>query len=887
MFDKFTESAHRVVVLAQEEARALSQEYVGTEHLLLGLIREHKGIAYQALNEAGVTYERALDAIKNLSSAQQEKVGGHIPFTPRAKTVLECALKEMLALGQSYISVEHLLLGLIREGSGVAMQVLTSLEVSAPALREIVHRLIAQEHRAPFGGGTAPVPSMPAAPGGAGMPGPFGPMHPAAFGMMGGHDEHTPDSMLEEYATNLTQRAADGALDPVVGRDVEIERMLQILVRRTKNNPVVIGDPGVGKTAVVEGLAQLIADGKVPQMLHGKELWSLDVSGLVAGSKYRGEFEERLKRVIAEVVERKNVLLFVDEMHSLIGAGSAEGSMDAAGILKPALSRGEIQLIGATTLDEYRKRIEKDAAFERRFQPIFLSEPTIEESIEILEGLQQSYEAHHHVKFSPQAIEAAVTLSDRYVQDRFLPDKAVDLLDEAGARMRLKTLVVPDHIVEIDQEIKEVLAQKYAAVEEQNYVLAAALRDKEKELTAHREALERAWKEAPEVAEVEVGPSEIADVVSMTTGVPVSNLTETQTERLLRMEQVLHERIIGQEEAVTAVSRAIRRSRAGLKDTRRPTGSFLFLGPSGVGKTELSKALAEFLFDSEEALLSFDMSEYMEKHSVSRLVGSPPGYVGYDEGGQLTKAVRQRPYSVVLFDEIEKAHPDVFNILLQIFEEGRLTDSQGRKIDFRNTIVIMTSNVGAREISKEKPLGFSASTRLGLSDDEIKSNVMAEVKRTFRPEFINRLDDIVVFKSLTTDELAEIVDLLIGDLRERLLDQEISIKLTQAAKELIVKEGTDTVYGARPLRRAIQTLVEDPLSEEFLAGRWKPQTIIVADVDRTGSKLKFTKGRGKLPKRRSNTSIAQKQRADIKRTFERSARSSQGGQRAQNTSTGM
>ena len=631
--------------------------------------------------------------------------------------------------------------------------------------------------------------------------------------------------------------------------------MMQILCRRQKNNPLLLGEPGVGKTAVVEGLAQLIVADQVPDILRNRRLVTLDVSALVAGSKYRGEFEERLKKCIKEVEQADDIILFIDELHTIIGAGAAEGSMDAAAILKPPLSRGEIQIIGATTLDEYRKHLEKDSALERRFQTLVVKEPNEEQAVRIMEGLRDKYEEHHHVHFSDEALQAAVSLSDRYIQDRFLPDKAIDVIDEAGARMRIRNMVLPDEIQELDDKLRALRAEKDAAIADQDFERAAEVRDREAKVREERKKAQVEWEDKTEKIVNEIGVEDIADVVSMTTGVPVSNLTEAETEKLLRMESVLHERVIGQEEAVTALSKAIRRSRSGLKDPKRPAGSFIFLGPSGVGKTELSKTLAEFLFNSQDALISFDMSEYMEKHTVSRLIGSPPGYVGYDEGGQLTTAVRQRPYSVVLFDEIEKAHPDVFNILLQILEEGRLTDAQGRMVDFRNTVIIMTSNVGAREITTTAPLGFSSSGATGLNDDEIKTRVMSEVKRLFRPEFLNRIDEIIVFKSLTEDEIVEIVNLMVADLRDRLIEQNMTINMSDAAKRLIAKEGTDLSFGARPLRRAIQRLLEDPISEQILEGKWTSDSVI--DVDVEDEKLVFNQGTGSIPAPRKRDTIAQ------------------------------
>ncbi len=814
MFEKFTDRARKALVFAQEDARMLSQSYVGTEHLLLGLIREQEGIAARALKQLGVSYEEFLEQVEDTVNRETPAPTTHIPFTPRAKRVLELALRETLQLGHNFISTEHLLLGICREGNGVAMQILTSFGLDSDKIRETVYTLINE--------GMA----MTAEGEGEG---------PAGEG-----------SMLEEFARNLTKAAEEGLLDPVIGRDVEIERVMQVLSRRTKNNPVIVGEPGVGKTAIAEGLARLIAAEQVPDTLRGKQLFMLDLAALVAGSKYRGEFEERLKRVLREIQVRGDVILFIDEMHTLIGAGAAEGSIDAASIIKPALARGDLQTIGATTLEEYRKYVEKDPALERRFQPIMVGEPTVEETIAILGGLRDRYEAHHRVHFTDGALEAAAVLSDRYIQDRFLPDKAIDLIDEAGARMRIRNMTIPAEVREAEDFLRKVRADKEAAVVAQDFEEAAALRDQERRLLEERRNLEEDWREAASRIVHDVTEKEIADVVSMATGVPVTNLTEAESDKLLRMEEVLHQRVVGQEEAVTAISKAIRRSRAGLKDPRRPSGSFIFLGPSGVGKTELSKALAEFLFSSEDALISIDMSEYMEKHSVSRLIGSPPGYVGFDEGGQLTKAVRRRPYSVVLFDEIEKAHPDVFNILLQILEEGRLTDSQGRRVDFRNTIVIMTSNVGAREISKSSPLGFNPRPEgKGLGDADIKSRVMSEVKTLFRPEFLNRVDDIIVFKSLSSEELAKIVELMVEDLHQRLLVQGMSIKLSEEALAFVAREGSDVTFGARPLRRSIQRLLEDPISEQILEGRWKAGSIIRVDFD--GKKLTFKKGRGTVP----------------------------------------
>ena len=825
-FEKFTDKARKVLVLAQDEARALHQPYVGTEHILLGLIQEKDGLAAQALERLGVAYDAVVKGIREVASIDEgADVSGHLSFTPRVKRVLENSLREAMQMGQSYISTEHLLLGIVRENEGTALDVLSRLGVKGDDIRTALNDLVGQS---PVYAGRNPF---------------------EAAGTV-------PDSALKEFGTDLTQKARDGKLDPVIGRAGEIERVMQILSRRQKNNPLLIVEPGVGKTAVAEGLAQLIVSNQVPDILRGKRLLTLDVSALVAGSKYRGEFEDRLKKCIKEVKDAGDIILFIDEMHTLIGAGSAEGSIDAAAILKPPLSRGEIQVIGATTIDEYRKHLEKDSALERRFQPITVGEPNEEQALRIMEGLRDRYEAHHQVHFTDEALQAAVTLSDRYIQDRFLPDKAIDVMDEAGARMRIRNMTLPDELREMDDKLRQIRSDKDKAIAEQDFERAAKLRDQESAVKDERAAAEKKWAEDSQKSVHQVTAQDIADVVSMTTGVPVSNLTEAETEKLLRMEGVLHERVIGQEEAVTALSKAIRRSRAGLKDPKRPAGSFIFLGPSGVGKTELSKALAEFLFSSEDALISFDMSEYMEKHSVSRLVGSPPGYVGFDEGGQLTKAVRQRPYSVVLFDEIEKAHPDVFNILLQILEEGRLTDAQGRTVDFRNTVIIMTSNVGAREISAPTTLGFSPEGKAGLSDKEIKSRVMGEVKKLFRPEFLNRIDEIIVFKSLTQEQIVEIAKLMVADLRERLIAQNMTINLTDDAYKLIAKEGTDASYGARPLRRAIQRLLEDPLSEELLEGKWTSGSVIQANVSEDGESLAFVPGTGSIPAPRKHDNIA-------------------------------
>jgi ATP-dependent Clp protease ATP-binding subunit ClpC len=823
-FEKFTDKARKVLVLAQDEARELKQPYVGTEHVLLGLIEEKDGLAAQTLDRLKIKAEDVRGMIKQIVPIDEDaEINAHLNFTPRVKRVLENALREAMQMGQSYIGTEHLLLGIVREGEGTALDVLSRLGVSGEDIRSCLNDLIGQ------------TPVL------AGM-NPFG----------GGRQT---DSILKEFGTDLTKKARDGKLDPVIGRASEIERVMEILARRQKNNPLLLGDPGVGKTAVVEGLAQLIVSKQVPEILADKRIFTLDVSALVAGSKYRGEFEERLKKCLKEVQDEGDIILFIDEMHTLIGAGSAEGSIDAAAILKPPLSRGEIQVIGATTLEEYRKHLEKDTALARRFQTLIVGEPSGDAAVRIIEGLKDRYEAHHNVHYTDEALQAAVSLSQRYIQDRFLPDKAIDVIDEAGARMRIRNMTLPEEVKKADEALRRISEERANAVAAQDYEKASKLLDEEK---AAQEAKDEAIKSCSEKEDAspvqEISVQDIADIISLSTGVPVSDLTEAEAEKLLRMESVLHERVIGQDEAVTALSKAIRRSRAGLKDPKRPSGSFIFLGPSGVGKTELSKALAEFLFNSEDALLSLDMSEYMEKHSVSRLVGSPPGYVGFDEGGQLTKAVRKRPYSVVLFDEIEKAHPDVFNILLQILEEGRLTDSQGRSVDFRNTVIIMTSNVGAQEIAQTTTLGFSGSENVGLTDKEIKSRVMAELKKTFRPEFLNRLDEIIVFKSLTKDEMRQIVSLMIDDLRERLIDLNMTINVSDDALDYLAKEGTDVTFGARPLRRAIQRLIEDPLSEQILAGKWTSGSVIQANFE--DGELVFCEGSGMIPKHRKRDNIA-------------------------------
>lgn len=810
MFERFTEKARRVVVYAQEEARMLNQNYIGTEHLLLGLIREEDGIAYKALTNLGVNLVDVRLQVEDLIGKGVATQIGHIPFTPRAKKVLELSLREALQLGHSYIGTEHILLGLIREGEGVAARVLLSLGADLEKVRNQVIRLLS---------------------------GYQGSRSNKEKGELGSKSYGS--SLLDEFGRNLTMLARDNKLDPVVGRVNEIERVMQILSRRTKNNPVLIGEPGVGKTAVVEGLAQNIAHNEVPELLKGKEIYTLDLGALVAGSKYRGEFEDRLKKVMKEISERKDVILFIDEMHNLVGAGAAEGAIDAASILKPALARGELQTIGATTLDEYRKHVEKDAALERRFQPINVGEPSIEETVSILKGLRDRYEAHHRVSITDSALKAAANLADRYISDRFLPDKAIDLIDEAASRVRIKTMTAPPHFKDVEEKLQKLRQEKEASISAQEYEKAADFRDQEGLLLEEMRELEETWKVPKSSKPMEVTEEEVAHIVATWTGIPVMRLTEEETAKLLKMEDEIHKRLIGQDEAVKAVSRAIRRTRSGLKDPRRPAGSFIFLGPSGVGKTELAKALAEYLFGAEDALIQIDMSEYMEKHTVSRLIGSPPGYVGFEEGGQLTETVRRRSYCVVLLDEIEKAHHDVFNILLQILEDGRLTDAQGRTVDFKNVILIMTSNIGARYIQKATPLGFTSTSDEEHSYRDMKLNVMGELKKTFRPEFLNRLEDVIVFHELIRDEIRAIVDLMIGRLREQMNDQQLDIELTEAAKDHLVDEGYDPSAGARPLRRAIQRLIEDPLSEAILSQKFKAGQTVLVDIGPKG-KIKMT-----------------------------------------------
>ena len=811
MFERFTDRARRVVVLAQEEARMLNHNYIGTEHILLGLIHEGEGVAAKGLESLGISLEAVRAQVEEIIGQGQQAPSGHIPFTPRAKKVLELSLREALQLGHNYIGTEHILLGLIREGEGVAAQVLVKLGADLNRVRQQVIQLLSgyQGKEAVTQGGPA---------------------------------EGTPATslVLDQFGRNLTAAAREGKLDPVIGRETEIERVMQVLSRRTKNNPVLIGEPGVGKTAVVEGLAQAIAKNDVPETLKDKQVYSLDLGALVAGSRYRGDFEERLKKVLKEIKTRGDIILFIDEIHTLVGAGAAEGAIDAASILKPMLARGELQTIGATTLDEYRKHVEKDAALERRFQPIQVKEPSVAHTIEILKGLRDRYETHHRVSITDGALAAAANMADRYVSDRFLPDKAIDLIDEAGSRLRIKRMTAPAELREFDEKIAAARKAKESAIDGQDFEGAAALRDKEKSLMEERTAAEKNWKATDLDKVTEVDEELIAQVLSASTGIPVFKLTEEETARLLRMEDELHRRVIGQDQAIKALSQAIRRTRAGLKDPKRPGGSFIFAGPSGVGKTELSRTLASFLFGDESALIQLDMSEYSERHTASRLFGAPPGYVGYDEGGQLTEKVRRRPFSVVLFDEVEKAHPDIFNSLLQVLEDGRLTDSQGRTVDFKNTVIIMTTNLGTRDISKGQGLGFANSDDDLTNYERMKAKVSDELKSHFRPEFLNRIDDVIVFHQLTKEQIISIVDLMIINLDDRLKVKDMGIELTQGAKDLLAARGYDPLLGARPLRRVIQREIEDALSERILFGELKAGEIIVVGVDGDGPDATFT-----------------------------------------------
>ena len=824
MFERFTDRARRVVVLAQDEARALNHNYIGTEHLLLGLIHEGEGVAAKALESMDVTLDKARAQVVEIIGEGQSAPSGHIPFTPRAKKVLELSLREALQLSHNYIGTEHILLGLLREGEGVAVQALGNLDVDLAALRQAVMQLLSgYDAKETVGSGASAL------------------------------KEGTPSgsAILDQFGRNLTQAAREGKLDPVIGRSKEMERVMQILSRRTKNNPVLIGEPGVGKTAVVEGLSQAIVHGDVPETLRDKQLYSLDMGSLVAGSRYRGDFEERLKKVLKEVRTRGDIILFIDEIHTLVSAGAAEGAVDAASILKPMLARGELQTIGATTLEEYRK-IEKDAALERRFQPVQVDQPTIEQAIQILKGLRDRYESFHRVIITDEAIEAAVKFSDRYINDRYLPDKAIDLVDEAGARLRIRRMTAPPELREIDERIAEVKREKESAIDAQDFERAAALRDDERRLGSERAAKEQAWKNGDLDQVAEVDENLIAEVLAMSTGIPVVKLTEAESTKLLNMEAELHKRIVGQNKAIEALSKSIRRTRAGLKDPKRPGGSFIFAGPTGVGKTELAKALAEFLFDDEDALIQLDMSEFAEKHTVSRLFGAPPGYVGYDEGGQLTEKVRRRPFSVVLFDEVEKAHPDIFNSLLQILEDGHLSDAQGRVVDFKNTVIIMTTNLGSKDIGKSVATGFQSTASGTMDYEEMKAHVNRELKQHFRPEFLNRVDDLIVFPQLSKPEVRQIVDLMIARLDKRLVEQNLSIELTDAAKELLADRGFDPVLGARPLRRAVQRDIEDALSEKILFGEIATGSHILVDAQGEGLLGEFTftsiPGAARLPK---------------------------------------
>ncbi|WP_216896265.1 ATP-dependent Clp protease ATP-binding subunit [Nocardia alni] len=817
MFERFTDRARRVVVLAQEEARMLNHNYIGTEHILLGLIHEGEGVAAKSLESLGISLEGVRSQVEEIIGQGQQAPSGHIPFTPRAKKVLELSLREALQLGHNYIGTEHILLGLIREGEGVAAQVLVKLGADLNRVRQQVIQLLSGYQ------GKEPVES----------------------GSRGESGTPSTSLVLDQFGRNLTQAALEGKLDPVIGRAKEIERVMQVLSRRTKNNPVLIGEPGVGKTAVVEGLAQAIVNGEVPETLKDKQLYTLDLGSLVAGSRYRGDFEERLKKVLKEINTRGDIILFIDELHTLVGAGAAEGAIDAASILKPKLARGELQTIGATTLDEYRKYIEKDAALERRFQPVQVGEPTVEHTINILKGLRDRYEAHHRVSITDSALVAAATLADRYINDRFLPDKAIDLIDEAGARMRIRRMTAPPDLREFDDKIADARREKESAIDAQDFEKAARLRDKEKQLVAKRADREKQWRSGDLDVVAEVDDEQIAEVLANWTGIPVFKLTEEETTRLLRMEDELHKRIIGQEDAVQAVSKAIRRTRAGLKDPKRPSGSFIFAGPSGVGKTELSKALANFLFGDDDALIQIDMGEFHDRFTASRLFGAPPGYVGYEEGGQLTEKVRRKPFSVVLFDEIEKAHQEIYNTLLQVLEDGRLTDGQGRTVDFKNTVLIFTSNLGTSDISKAVGLGFTQSNIEGSNYERMKLKVNDELKKHFRPEFLNRIDDVIVFHQLTTEQIVEMVDLMINRVGNQLRNKDMEMELSDQAKSLLAKRGFDPVLGARPLRRTIQREIEDQLSEKILFGEIGPGQIVEVDVEGwdgegAGEDAKFT-----------------------------------------------
>ena len=836
MLDRFTDRARKVMSLAKQEAIDLKSTKVGTEHLLLALAKEEDGIAAEALRALDISYDDILEQLKEIRTtvpAEDEPAeAAKLAFTPLVISVMERSFRLARENNQTYVSTEHLLLAIVSEGNGLAMDIFQRLGVSGASVRASVERLTAKDQ-----GGKRPMAGA-----GAGRPGAGLPFFSGEAGIAGAK---IAGGTLEQFAINLCRRAREGKLDPVIGREKEISRMMEILSRRTKNNPLILGDPGVGKTALVEGLAQEIVAGNVPENLLNMNIWALDLPGLVAGAKYRGEFEERLKNVIAECTESDNAILFIDEMHTLIGAGSAEGSIDASSMLKPVLARGAFQIIGATTAEEFRKYLTKDPAFERRFQSIDVEEPSVEDTVTILKALVPRYEEHHHVRYTPAAIEAAASLSNRYIQDRYLPDKAIDLIDEAGARARIAANRAPQEVRDAEKRVAELSDAVEAASNDDDMNRAAELKQDQQAAEIALGEARAAWNAQMDADPLVIDTAQIADIVSITSGVPVSSLTESESRRLLQCESVLKTRIIGQDEAVSAVAKAIRRSRSPLKDPRRPGGSFIFLGPTGTGKTELAKTLAEYLFGSKDALISFDMSEFGSEFEVSKLIGSPPGYVGHDEGGQLTKAVRRHPYSVVLFDEIEKAHPDIFNILLQVLEEGRLTDGQGKTVDFRNTVVIMTSNVGAREIAQESNVGFGTTGENGLSSGEIRSRAMGELKRLFRPEFLNRIDDIVVFQKLTGEDLKSIAQLLVDDLRQRLIANGMNIELTDAAIDKIVAEGTDLTNGARPLRRAIQRLIEDPLSEELLAGEWGEGDTVLCDV--ADGAFVFSHGTGEIP----------------------------------------
>ena len=817
MFERFTDRARRVVVLAQDEARSLNHNYIGTEHLLLGLITEGEGVAAKALESLDINKDAVRAAVIDIIGEGEKPVEGHIPFTPRAKRVFELSLREALQLGHNYIGTEHLLLGLLKEGEGVASQVLIKLGADLGKVRQTVIELLSGYQRNSDDGRES-----------------------VGVGASSTGSGQTNSAILEQFGRNLTQAARENKLDPVIGRRTEMQRVMQILSRRTKNNPVLVGEPGVGKTAVVEGLAQAIVAGDVPETIKDKQIYSLDMGALVAGSRYRGDFEERLKKILKEIRTRGDIILFIDEIHTLVGAGAAEGSIDASQMLKPMLARGELQTIGATTSDEYRKYIEKDAALERRFQPVKVDEPSVEETVGILKGLRDRYEAHHRVIITDAAIQAAAELADRYVSDRFLPDKAIDLMDEAGARLRISRMTAPPELRELDEKIAEVKRNKESAIDDQDFEKAAALRDEEQKLTEERKQKESSWRDGSREAIAEVGEDDIAEVLAMSTGIPVFKLTQTESAKLLKMEDELHKRVIGQDAAVKALAQSIRRTRSGLKDPKRPGGSFIFAGPTGVGKTELAKALAEFLFGDEDALIQLDMSEFSEKHTSSRRFGAPPGYVGYDEGGELTEKVRRRPFSVVLFDEVEKAHPDIFNSLLQILEEGRLTDSQGRKVDFKNTVIIMTTNLGTRDINKGVLTGFQSSENITHDYSRMKAKVNEELKQHFRPEFLNRVDEVVVFPPLDKEQIKQIVDLMIANLAKRMEAQDMKLQITDEARELLADRGFDPVLGARPLRRAIQRDIEDALSERILFGDILPGQVVTVGVKGEGAEREFT-----------------------------------------------